>query len=255
MIEAAAANGVRLMTAYRLHFEPATLATLELIRSGRLGEARYFNSSFSYQVTDTDNIRLQLERGGGPMYDIGIYCINAARTFMEDEPIEVTAMLARSTDKRFDEVEETAAVVLRFPRGRLASFVVSFGAAEASRLELVGTKGRVVLEPAYEYSESLSQAVTIDGKTERKDFPHTDQFGGEIEAFSRCVLENCQPEPDGEEGLADVRVIKAVFASARDGRTVCLPPFRKAARPESAQVKRKPAVEEPEPVHADSPHD
>jgi len=255
MIEAAAAHGVKLMTAYRLHFEPANLATIELIRSGKLGEPRYFSSTFSYQVKDTENIRLQYDRAGGPVYDIGIYCINAARYLMQAEPVEVTAMLARSDDPRFDEVEESAAVILRFPEGRLASFVVSFGADTASRYEFVGTKGRVVLEPAYEYTEGLKQTITIDGKPEQKEFMRTGQFGGEIEAFSDCVLEDREPEASGLEGLADVRIIKAIFASAREGRAIRLRPLEKPDRPTQAQLRLKPAPEEPEPVHATSASD
>lgn len=256
MQRVAAQRGVKLMTAYRLHFEPGTLATIELVRSGQLGETRYFTSSFSYQVTDEDNIRLQIDRGGGPIYDIGTYCINAARYLMEDEPMEVSAMLARTGDKRFDEVEETAAVTLRFPRGRLASFIVSFGAAAVSRLELVGTKGRVVLEPAYEYSEALKQVITIgENEPKKKTFPHTDQFGGEIEAFSTCILENKEPEPSAEEGVADLRVIDAIFASAQSGRSIRLKPFGRSKRPKKEQTKEKPAVQEPKPVRADSPSD
>lgn len=252
----AAERGVKLMTAYRLHFEPATLATIELVRSGELGETRYFTSSFSYQVTDKDNIRLQYERGGGPIYDIGTYCINAARNLMLDEPMEVSAMLARTGDKRFDEVEETAAVTLRFPRGRLASFVVSFGASSVSRFELVGTKGRVVLEPAYEYSEALRQVITLEEeKPKQKTFSHTDQFGGEIEAFSRCILENKEPEPSAEEGVADLRVIDAIFASDETGRSIRLKPFGRSKRPRPEQKKEKPAVQEPKLVRVDSPHD
>lgn len=247
--------GVKLMTAYRLHFEPATLATLALVQSGKLGEARYFSSTFSYQVKDKDNIRLSLERGGGPIYDIGVYCINAARTLMQDEPVEVSAMLARTADKRFDEVEETAAVILRFPRGRLASFLVSFGADTASRFEFVGTKGRVILEPAYEYSEPLCQRITIDGKPEEKTFPHTDQFGGEIEAFSECILQGKSPEASAEEGAADLMVIDAIFASAREGRAIRLHPWKKSRRPEPEQVKSKTAVKKPRTVNVDSPHD
>ncbi len=160
MIDACAHYGVKLMTAYRLHYEPATLETLEKVKQGDIGEVRYLTSSFSYQITDPDNIRLKVDRGGGPVYDIGIYCLNAARMFMQDEPTEVSALLARSLDPRFDEVEETAAITLRFPRGRLASFVVSFGADEASRLEIVGTQGRIVLEPAFEYASGLKRTVT-----------------------------------------------------------------------------------------------
>lgn len=255
MLEAAAANHVKLMTAYRLHFEVANLATIELVKSGKLGEPRYFNSSFSYQVTDPDNIRLKYENGGGPIYDIGIYCINAARYLMRAEPIEISAMLARSADERFDEVEETATVQMRFPEGRLASFVVSFGAADVARYELVGTKGRVVLEPAFEYSEGLRQQVTIDGKTEEKSFPKRDQFGAEIEAFSECVLNNQEPEASGSEGLADLRIIDAIFRSEETRRAVRLRPLPKASRPDKKQLKQKRAVKKPKTVNADSPHD
>jgi predicted dehydrogenase len=246
---------VKLMTAYRLHFEAANLSAIELVKSGKLGEPRYFSSTFSYQVEDPDNIRLQYARGGGPVYDIGTYCINAARYLMQDEPIEVTGMLARSKDKRFDEVEETAAAILRFPRGRLASFTVSFGSADAARYELVGTKGRVVLEPAFEYSEGLKRSVTIDGKTEEKSFPKQDQFGGEIEAFSESILKKRRLEPDGREGLADLRVINAIFESDATGRSVRLPPFAKRPRPSRAQVKRKPGIRKPRTVNVDAPHD
>jgi glucose-fructose oxidoreductase len=255
MMEAAAANHVKLMTAYRLHFEAANLATIELIKSGKLGEPRYFSSTFSYQVQDPDNIRLKYQHGGGPIYDIGIYCLNAARYLMRDEPVEVSAMLARSKDKRFDEVEETAVVNLRFPEGRLASFVVSFGAADAARYEFVGTKGRVVLDPAYEYSEGLKQMVTIDGETEEKSFPKSDQFGAEIEAFSEYVLNNKEPEPSGAEGLADMRVIDAIFRSDATGRAIRLPRFTKASRPDEQQLKKKRGVKKPRTVNVDSPHD
>ena len=72
MIEACRAGGVRLMIAYRLHFEAANLRAVELLASGELGQPRYFNSSFSMNVTDDDNIRLSGKKGGGPLYDIGI---------------------------------------------------------------------------------------------------------------------------------------------------------------------------------------
>jgi predicted dehydrogenase len=255
MLQAAAKNHVKLMTAYRLHFEPANLNTIELVRSGRLGDPRYFNSTFSFQITDPDNIRLQAERGGGAMFDIGTYCINAARYLFADEPTEVFAMAAKSKDPRFKEVDEMTSVILRFPGARLASFTVSFGSSTSGRFELVGTKGSVVLDPAYEYSSALEQTVTINDKSKDKKFPHTDQFGGEIEAFSEWVLGRRDPEPSAAEGLADLRVIEAVQRSVETGRVVKLGEFKKSERPRARQEKRKPAVKEPEPVAVDSPHD
>lgn len=255
MAQVAADHGVKFMTAYRLHFEPATLEAIKLIRSGKIGEPRIFNSTFSYQVTDPDNIRLKLVRGGGPLYDIGVYCINASRYLMGDEPTEVSAMLARTGDERFEEVEESAAVILRYPGGRLASFVISFGASAVARCELVGTKGTLVLDPAFEYSEALNHELTIDDQTREKSFPHTDQFAGEIEAFSQCILGGRDPEPSAWEGIADLRVLEGIFESAQTGRVVRLPPFRKEGRPTMRQRKVKPPVREPELVKVDSPHD
>jgi predicted dehydrogenase len=255
MLKAAVKNHVKLMTAYRLHFEPANLNAIKLARSGRLGEPRYFNSTFSFQITDADNIRLQRERGGGAMFDIGTYCINAARYLFEDEPQEVFAMSVNSGDPRFKEVDETTSVILRFPKERLASFTVSFGASTSGRYELVGTKGSVVLDPAYEYSSALEEIVTINDKPNEKKYPRTDQFGGEIEAFSEWVIGRRDPEPSAVEGIADLRVIEAIHRSIRTGRTVKLDTFKKSERPNQKHEKRKPAVKEPEVVKVDSPHD
>jgi predicted dehydrogenase len=255
MAQVAEDHGVKFMTAYRLHFEPATLEAIKLVRSGKIGEPKFFSSTFSYQLTDPDNIRLKRVRGGGPLYDIGVYCINASRYLMGDEPVEVMAMLARSADKRFREVEESGAVLLRYPGGRLASFVVSFGAAAVARCELVGTKGAIVLDPAYEYSEPLKQELTVGESTREREFPHTDQFAGEIEAFSESILRRRDPEPSAWEGIADLRILEGIFESAETGRAVRLPPFEKAERPTLRQKKVRPPVRPPEPIHVDSPHD
>src|SRR6185503_17486744 len=91
MIDAAARANVKLMVAYRLHFEQANLEAIEIAKSGRIGKVRLFNSVFSMQVQE-GNIRTDAEKGGGPLYDIGIYCINAARYVFQAEPMEVAAM-------------------------------------------------------------------------------------------------------------------------------------------------------------------
>ena len=121
MIDACERNDVRLMTAYRLHFERCNLEVAELVRSKRIGDARYFDSQFSMQVK-RGNIRTQSELGGGPEWDIGIYCQNAARYLFADEPTQVWATAVDSPDPRFAEIPETVHVVMKFPRERVASF-------------------------------------------------------------------------------------------------------------------------------------
>ena len=98
MIEACERNDVRLMTAYRLHFERCNLEVAEMVRRKRIGEARYFDSQFSMQVK-SGNIRTQSQLGGGPEWDIGIYCQNAARYVFADEPTQVWATATNSGDR------------------------------------------------------------------------------------------------------------------------------------------------------------
>ncbi|MGH9627831.1 MAG: Gfo/Idh/MocA family protein, partial [Bryobacteraceae bacterium] len=146
MIDACEAGNVKLMTAYRLHFEEANLRAIEIVKSGEIGEVRVFSSLFAMQVKP-GNVRLQREKGGGTLYDIGIYCINAARYLFQDEPVEVETFTSNSGDPRFAEVEETASVILRFPQERLAAFTCSFGAASIGTYTLLGTKGSLRLDP------------------------------------------------------------------------------------------------------------
>jgi predicted dehydrogenase len=252
MLHAARTAEVRLMIAYRLHFEEANLKAVEIARSGQLGEVRYFQSSFSMQVK-ADDIRLRQETGGGTLYDIGIYCINAARYVFRDEPEEVLAMSASSSDPRFAEVDEMTSAILRFPGDRLASFTCSFGAADTSLYRIVGTEGELRVEPAYEYAGKLAHHLTIDGKTKKQTFAKRDQFAPELIYFAQCVQEGREPEPSGVEGLADVRIIEALYQSAREGRAVRLAPIEGDALPDPRQEIRRPAVAEPELVHTESP--
>jgi predicted dehydrogenase len=254
MIHAATAGKVKLMIAYRLHFEEANMSTVELAQSGRLGELRSFDSVFTMSVAE-NNIRLHsIALGGGTVYDIGVYCINAARYLFRDEPYEVHAFSANNGDPRFQECDQMTSAILRFPKHRLATFTSSFDSADVSSYRLVGTKGDVRLDPAYEYAAPLEQFVTIDGKTEHSSFSKRDQFAAQLVYFSNCIERDVDPEPSGSEGLADVRVIRAIYESARTGRPVKLPAFERKRRPGLQQELQKPPVDKPpEEVHARKP--
>ena len=253
MIDACHAAHVKLMVAYRLHFEEANLRAVEIARSGEIGEPRVFASTFCMQVKN-GNIRLKAELGGGPLYDIGTYCINAARYIFRQEPIEVSALLStRAQDPRFAEVEEHIAGLLRFPDDKLATFVASFGASDVSRYEVVGTRGRLVVEPAFEYAEPLRHALTVDGKTRTRTFKKRDQVAPEIVYFSDCILEDREPEPSGQEGLADVRVIRALFRSAANSQSVTLEPNERVMRPDLEQEQQLPPHGMPKLVNAQPP--
>ena len=245
MIEACAASRVRLMIAYRLHFQAANLHVIDLIRRDEIGRPRLFTSTFSHQVK-ADNIRVEPRPGAGPLFDVGIYCINAARYVFRDEPIQVLAhRLEVPGDARFRYVEDGLSATLGFSGGRSATFHCSFGAADRAHYEVVGTAGTIECEHAYSFTSPMTVCLTRDGKRRRRNFRRTDQIAAEMLYFNDCIREGRDPEPSGYEGLADVRIIEALYESTRTGAMVTLEPRTRSQRPTPAQLITRPAHGEP----------
>ncbi len=253
MIEACREAGVKLMTAYRLHFEESNLAAVKLIEQGRIGDLRFFSSTFANQVRP-GNIRTSAERGGGAIWDLGVYCINAARYLFRADPVEVFAMrMDRRDDERFQDIHEGMGVQLKFSGDRIAQFVVSFGAYEQDQYRIVGTRGHLELRDGYEYAGPRELHVSVGGKERVRKFKAADQFAPELVAFSRAILEDTEVEPDGEEGLRDVRVIVAALKSARENRALTLSWPPRNRRPEPSDRIYRPPVREPHLVAAEAP--
>ena len=251
MIDACREHNVRLMIAYRLHFEEINLKVVDLVRRGRIGEPKFFNSSFAMTVKAGD-IRTKKELGGGSLYDIGVYCINAARYLFRTEPTEVAAISVNSGVAKLAEIDESTAALLRFDGERVAAFVTSFNSADIGSYEIVGTKGHVRVNPAYEYAEGLGYELTVNGKTTRKRIGKRDQFAPELLYFSDCILKNREPEPSGEEGLQDVRIVEGLYKSAETGASVRIPAFDRSKRPTGRQQITRPGVKKPELVKVES---
>ena len=239
MIEAANASGKLLMTAYRLHNEPGTVEVLEQIRKGAIGDPRFFVSSFSFQSA-AGNHRLLAKHWGGPLQDIGVYCLNAARHVFGSEPTEIIAMKSHGDDPRFTEVEEMIAATLRFPGDRIAQFIVSFGAGDSDRYTVMGTRGEISLDHGYKLEVATTMRLTAGGQTTEKTFPHVDHFAGQAEYFSECILNGQQPESDGAEGLADVVALRAIERASLTGQAqhISLPP--RPHHPTPDMVRQRP---------------
>jgi predicted dehydrogenase len=251
MIAACRRHRVRLMIAYRLHFEEINLRVIDLVRRGRIGEPKFFNSSFSMTVKPGD-IRTKRAMGGGTLYDIGVYCINAARYLFRAEPREVMAISVNSGPAKLAEIDESTGALLRFEGERVAAFVTSFNATDVASYRIVGSKGQIHVDPAYEYAEGLEYELTVEGKSTRKRIGKRDQFAPQLLYFSDCIQKNRQPEPSGEEGLQDVRIVEALYKSAKSGKAVKLPRFTKTTRPTGQQKITRPGVRKPALVKVES---
>lgn len=210
-------RGVFLMTAYRLRFEPATLATERLIQRGQLGVPRYFSSTYSIPVPDPSDIRLQ-PHSGGAVADVGVYCINAVRHLFNAEPIEVFAMRAPGAGPRLP-----TGVLLRFTEGRMAAFTVSFNTPYTGEYRVVCSRGILEMNPGYTYRDGLRRTITVGSKSTVKVFPVADQFRDELDAFANLVRSPRRAAGWAEEGVADLRVIDAIERSLRDRAPVGLP--------------------------------
>jgi len=158
---------------------------------------------------------------------------------------EVSAVSVNTGLRTLSEIDETTAATLRFGDNHLASFVTSFNADDVAAYRIVGTKGHLHADPAYEYAEGLEYIATIDGRTLRKRAGKRDQFAAELLYFSDCIQDDREPEPSGEEGLQDVRIVQALYESAKRGRPVKLRPFAKARRPTGRQGISRPSVTKP----------
>ena len=133
----------------------------------------------------------------------------------------------------------------------MAAFVTSFNSADVASYRIVGTKGQLHLDPAYEYAEGLGYALIIDGKKTKKTIGKRDQFAAQLLYFSDCILKDRAPEPSGEEGQQDVRIIEALYKSARTGRSVRIPAFKDRHPSRRQQIKRR-GIRKPSLVKAKS---
>lgn len=252
MIDACDKGGVKLMIAYRLHFEEGNLEAIEVVHSGEIGEPRAF-SSLNCQQVMMGNTRLDADLAGSPLMDIGVYCINASRYLFRADPTEVVAFSTTSADPRFREVPEMVSAVMQFPGAKVGSFTCGFGEAKASKYQVLGTKGDVQMDPAFPFESELKMTVTVGDKAKERTFKKRDHIAPELMYFSHCIRSGQRPEPDGYEGLADLRIIEAIQESMASGKAVKLAPFPEKPRPGKDQQLTSPAVAKQDLVNAKSP--
>jgi predicted dehydrogenase len=229
MIDASKAAGRKLMIGYRMQYEPYNRDIIRRVRARELGDFKLFTADNCQNQGDPTQWRLKRAMsGGGSLPDVGIYCLNAARYLSGEEPVEVFARSwSTPGDPRFKEVEESMVFELRFPSGLLASCTCSYGSHRLQRYAVSGSQGWAELNPAFPYRGQRLHVARADGKREEVTevkLNQPNQFALEIDHLSQCVVENRTPHTPGEEGLADLRIIEQLYASAQAGHAIAMPP-------------------------------
>jgi predicted dehydrogenase len=225
MIAACKQAGKKLMIGYRSHFEPTNLEARRLAKTGTIGSYRYFRSEHGFVQRDPTKWRLKKAlAGGGSLMDIGIYALQAARYMTGEEPIAVYAH--ESTDKndpRFTEVEDRIEFELEFPSGVIGS-CMSMYSANRNQFLLMGDTGRIEMEPAtrYEGNRLFTGKDNRENEVTPPKGPGANQFAAQLDHLSQCIVQNREPIVSGEEGLRDLRIMEAIYRSAREQRRVTL---------------------------------
>ena len=251
---AARQSGAKLMIAYRLHFEPGTVEMIDRVRRGDIGDPRLFTATFC-QHTDPANHRMHSGYWAGPVPDMGPYPLNAVRNLFASEPVAVQAVAIQTPNLPIN-TYDTVNVTLRFPEERLAQFTVSYSLPGSQRFQLIGTGGEFEASPCFGFGEGVAVAyrAIIDGQTTEHKHAVVDQFGGETEYFSECILKDRQPEPDGEEGWRDVRVLAAIERALETGQTQRLEPLPSRTGVRFDQAKSLPLAEVPPYINTAEPN-
>ncbi|MDG1890574.1 MAG: Gfo/Idh/MocA family oxidoreductase [Verrucomicrobiota bacterium] len=216
MIQACKDAGKKLAVGYRCQFEPNNLECMRLAREKVFGDLRMIDAGFGFRIGNPDQWRLKSKlAGGGALMDVGIYALQACRFLTGEEPIEISAQESKTDPVKFAEVDESIVWNMRFPSGVLAYCSTTYKFSGINRFHAHCDKGWFSLDPAYSYGG-------IKGKTshgEAIEKPSIDQFAGEMDAFSKCVLEDRESKVSGTEGWRDLKAIEAIYRSIRTGRT------------------------------------
>lgn len=217
MIAACKAANVKLMIAYRLQYEPFHLEAIQMIRSGSIGEMQSIQSAFGFNAPKGAWRLDKKLAGGGPLFDVGIYSLNATRYLTGEEPAEFRAFVStRDHDGRFDSMEENMSWITKFPSGVLASCSTTYGASMPGFFRVNGSKGWIEMNPGFGY-DGVRMRASLAGKEEvDKTNPEKDptQFRREADHFADCIRENKTPKSSGEEGLRDMRHMVAIYRAA-----------------------------------------
>lgn len=218
MIDACRGAGVKLMIAYRVHYDPIHLKARELVQSGAIGEIQAFEGAFGFNARPGQWRLTRKLGGGGSLLDVGIYPLNETRWITGEEPVSFTAIPSTrdKTSGRFAEVEQTLDFSVKFPSGIVGSFASTYGASMPGFLRIHGDRASLQLSPAFNYTgthlTNLGGGPAVDLVAPENDESY--QFKLEADHFADCVRSGAEPKTPGEEGLKDMLAIEAIYKAA-----------------------------------------
>lgn len=219
MAAAAKKAGVVLMEAFMYRHHPQTLRAQELVQGGAIGKLQVIHGSFTFMITDEDDVRLDSSLGGGSIWDIGCYPISYARLIAGAEPVEVFGWQITGAKSG---VDETFTGQLRFPNNVYAQFDCGFRTPFRAHMELVGNEGSLTI--AHPFQPRLNERmILVNGdKEEILTTPGEDLYLGEVENMADAILDGKPIRMSLADSRNNVATIQALLRSAKEGKPITL---------------------------------
>jgi glucose-fructose oxidoreductase len=217
MINTCAQNKVKLSIGYRMQHEPNTQQIIQYRKQLTYGNVMNVTAAAGYFDPRTDHWKQKKSLGGGAMYDMGVYPLNATRYSTGLEPIAVTAQQSTTRPEIYKEVDETMNFDLEFPGGVTAKCETSFGKS-MNDLQVNCKNGWYKLSPFQAYSGV--NGVTSDGKILNATIPN--EQAKQMDDDALAIINGTPVIAPGEEGLKDIRVVEAVYRSVAEKKRVTI---------------------------------
>jgi predicted dehydrogenase len=224
MVEASRRAKVLLGVAHVFRFEDSTARFRELLASGTVGRAVFARSEFCFNAGNAHPrkwIKDKSVAGAGPLFDIGVHCIDTLRFVLQDEVVKVSARAVM--DPPPSTVESSAAVVLEFARGTLANVLVSFTAEYRTPFEIVGERGAVRAEDALTVEHPIEIEVRRPGATEKETVSNHLAYIRQVDAFADAVETGARFPCTAEDGWQNQEILDAAVRSMASGRVEDVP--------------------------------
>ena len=220
MVEAARGAGILLGIAHVFRFEDSTAIFRELLAAGGLGRPVFARAEFCFQAGNSHPrkwLRDKSVAGAGPLFDIGVHCVDTLRFVLQDEVVRVSARAVM--DKLPSTIESSCSMVLEFARGTLANVSASFAAEYRTPLEIVGEHGVVRAEDAFTVEHPIEIEVRRPGVSERVTTSNHIAYIRQVDAFAESVEGHGNFPCSGEDGWQNQEILDAAVRSIASGKT------------------------------------
>ena len=233
MMDAARQNKVIIQEAAMYRFHQQTQTVQRLVAEGAIGAIRTIQCSFGFTLANQSDIRLDPEQGGGALWDIGSYPVSFIRSVLAAEPKEVTAW--QIANERG--VDLSLAGQMRFASGALTQFTCSFQTVTHWKATLIGSEGQIILDQPWLNVVGTTGRVTITRKntggkatfgdstdflTETLTYEQCNAYADQVAAMEACILDGASSVLPLVDSRANVATIVALYAAAREGRSVTI---------------------------------